>query len=108
FPTTGPTASALAKQAVRLETVTPAAANAMAVQQTGIEQGRVSDVLARLDRDRAAIDVRINPGTRINVALWVQPIADGLSGAGTVARNDLGAFTVANDGTLTLPYAGTI
>jgi polysaccharide export outer membrane protein len=108
FSSTGPTASALARQAVRLETVTPDAATAMAAQQAGVEQGQVADVLARLDRDRASVDVRLYPGATLNVALWIQPIADGLAGVGTVAKNDLGAFTVANDGTLTLPYAGTV
>jgi polysaccharide export outer membrane protein len=109
FSSSGPSASAVAKQAARLETVTPESATAMWQRQQDLEHGRIQDALARLGQVLVPVDVRLYPGAKLGVALWVQPIADGSTiGVGTVAKNDLGSFTVANDGTLSLPYVGIV
>ncbi len=108
FSSTGPTASSVARQAVQLDTPTPEAAAAMAQQLAGIGHQQDAEMLAHLTQDPAPVAVRLYPGAKLDVALWTQPIADGLASIGTVTKSDLGAFTVANDGTLTVPYAGTI
>jgi polysaccharide export outer membrane protein len=109
FSSSGPSASKVAKQAVRLETLSPEAAAAMWRQKADAEEQQVHGVLAQLGQRQANVDVRLYPGSKLDVALWTQPVADGTSaGVGAVAKADLGSFTVANDGTLSLPYVGTI
>ena len=112
FPSTGPSASAIAHQAVRVETVTPEAAAAAWATRIGAEQQRVGDTLAALMRADEATLVRLYPGARLLVTLWTAPLVSVSSDSGatpaTVTKSDLGAFTVDDDGSVTLPYVGSV
>ncbi len=56
----------------------------------------------------ASWPARVSSGSSSNRRPHDQPIADSLATVGTVAKSDLGAFTVANDGMLGLPYVGAV
>lgn len=111
FPSTGPSASAIAHQAVRVETVTPEAAAAAWTARAGAEQQRIGDALAALTRPDVATLVRLYPGARLTIALWTSPLVSLSADAGaqaSITKTDLGSFTVDDDGSVTLPYVGSI
>jgi len=109
FASTGPSAGRVAAEAVKLETVTPETASALWDQVQSTEQSRQSEALADLSSNVIAADVRLLPGTRVNVTLWTQPLVTGsAANVGAVLRSDLGTFTVTNEGVIDLPYTGPV
>lgn len=117
LPSTGPDASDVESQAqdrhVAVETVTPEMAETLWRQQTDVERQRVQKALDGLAQSNRASEVTLHPGDTLNVAMWTQPLWGSLSGdisatAAPVQKSDFGNFTVGNDGTITLPYAGKV
>lgn len=109
FPSTGPSAGRLAQEAVRIDTISPETAAALWSQMEAGERARRSEVVAALSRSQPAPDVRLFPGARLSVVLWTQPLmSSSAASVGAVLRNELGTFVVTNDGTVDLPYMGSV
>jgi polysaccharide export outer membrane protein len=114
LPSAGPTAGEIAKQAVRIETVTPEAATAAWQQRIGAQQQQIDATLAALAADAPLAPVRLYPGTRLDVTLWTAPQWIDLSGGDVSAKPqaatkmEMGRFTIDDAGDLTLPFVGTV
>lgn len=112
MPSTGPSASAVVKQAASVVVVSPEEAASRWADQTSAEKQHIDGVLGDLSRGPAIDSVLLFPGARLNATLWTEPQLNGMSGDDTGKREtsakvDLGPFTVDDTGALTLPYGAT-
>jgi len=106
MPSAGPSAASLrAHPAVDVVNLTPGEADAMAMEANGENRETIDRALAALKRPRAVPELRFTPGDSIDITIWsFSPVP----GASTPGPMSLGSFTLAADGTITLPYAGRI
>lgn len=118
LPTTGPSAGTLAHEAslaktVHLEKMTPARATTLYTTLRASQNEAVRTAIAGLKSHHAAVPVTLEPGDKVDVTLWTQPMLAGLSAnsnaqSSVIQKTDFGDYTVDGRGLLSLPYAGLV
>jgi polysaccharide export outer membrane protein len=107
LPGAGPTARAVSgSPSVEVVRVTAQDAEHQAAAIIGAEQAAIDASLAQLAPNPGAPDFAFGPGATLNITLWsFSPRPDGSPTPGPTA---LGAYQVATDGTVVLPYVGSV
>ncbi len=103
----GPSVATLRQTpSVEFVSVTPDSAAAASASSTLAQQATLAAALAQLRRPAVPPLFRFGGGDIVDVTVWsFSPFPSGMAGTGPGAMQ-LGAFTVAPDGAVILPYAG--
>jgi polysaccharide biosynthesis/export protein len=107
LPAAGPSAGTLqdSKQ-VSIVNVTPEQAQALAASDAQARSSAEQDALNRLIQAPDGSSFVFSPGDSFHVTVFT--IAPTLSNAGVPSTVDLGAYTVSNEGSVELPYIGSM
>ena len=114
FPQTGPNATSMADiNQVNLVDATPAVAAALNAQVSADEQRSVKAALTSLAGPSSSSPVILGPGDKIGITLWsFSPWSNNattsMSQASGPAPAALGEYQLAADGTVSLPFIGSV
>jgi polysaccharide export outer membrane protein len=108
LPSSGPSSSALRDtDVVTVVKVTPQQAQSQAERDAHAQTAAVELALAALAKAPQSIPFRFSPGDAFGLTVFTIPASTN-GDAGVPSKIDMGAFTVAADGTVVLPYVGTL